>query len=395
MLHFLLWIQPLYRLLGITCRCTDWTPSRDPSFLTLAPLFPLQISTSISTVSAYTQFSLDLSSTELPPKSEHFDIQSDWTQYYYRPDGSSYSQHVDYPHRGVKAEDMLVFDVETMPLTLPPVRHHDMRCLGERVSYPARRARYRESDTMLHVAIKGVSSHQRPPWTKHRKAKAEQVEQRVEAMEAVLEIMRGAESQEENEVDAAKRAKLRRLCAKLEESLPTLQEDDSDANDAELSNKRWEDLSSANSLADVAKLYCNIDMDKETRGDFMKASREDIRADIYNYLNYCVHDVYVTPGILTSPPSVPRAMPEPCLSWEDYLRNAERTYQELEMKVKKHLAGLAEEAKEIMEGGKSWGVYVDGQVSEPTPKVMSNTIKSAEPVWLRDIIKNGAFSPLA
>ncbi|KAF9244920.1 hypothetical protein BU15DRAFT_27260, partial [Melanogaster broomeanus] len=57
----------------------------------------------------------DLSSSELPPKPEHFDIQSGWTKYYYRPDGSSYSEHVDYPHHGGKPEEMLVFDVETMP----------------------------------------------------------------------------------------------------------------------------------------------------------------------------------------------------------------------------------------------------------------------------------------
>ncbi|KAF9233803.1 DNA polymerase family A-domain-containing protein [Melanogaster broomeanus] len=338
----------------------------------------------------------DISSTELPLKPEHFDIQSGWTQYYHRPDGSSYSEHVDYPHHGGKAESLM-----SRPCPLPSNAWYSWispRLLGETeetrhliplgepgtarvvVSYDRQRILEEYSlkgthhtrflYTMVHVAIKGVSSHQRPPWTKHRKAKAEQVEPRVAAVEAVLEIMRDAESQEENEVDAAKRAKLRRLRAKLEESLPTLQEDDSDANDAGLSNKRWEDLTSADSLADVAKLYCNIDMDKEIRGDFMKASREDIRADIYDYLNYCAHDVYVTHQVFSQ---VLPAFLERCQSpvsfagiltmgsrfltvnesWQDYLRNAERTYQELEMKVKRHLADLAEEAKEIMEGD-SW-----------------------------------------
>ncbi|KAF9234751.1 DNA polymerase family A-domain-containing protein [Melanogaster broomeanus] len=431
----------------------------------------------------------DLSTSELPPKPEHFDIQSGWTKYYYRPDGSSYSEHVDYPHHGGKAEEMLVFDVETMPPYHP---YAIMACaasknawyswispwllgeteetqhliplggpgtarvvVGHNVSYDRQRileeyslkgTQTRFLDTMsLHVAVKGISSHQRPAWIKHRKAKAEQVEQRVEAVEAVLEIMRDAESQEENEVDAAKRAKLRRLRAELEESLPTLQEDDSDASDAELSNKRWEDLTSANSLADVAKLYCNIDMDKEIRGDFMKASREDIRADIHDYLNYCAHDVYVTHQVFSQVlPAFLERCPSPVSfagiltmgssfltvneSWEEYLRSAERTYQELEVKVKKHLADLAEEAKVMMAGdswkdspwlaqldwtpkvaGKSRGVYIDGevgslfhafppiiddlQVSEPTPKVKSNTTKSTEPLWLHDIIKNGALSP--
>lgn len=51
---------------------------------------------------------------------------------------------------------------------------------------------------------------------------------------------------------------------------------------------------SANALADVAKLYCNIDLNKEIRGDFMTSSREAIHADIQDFLGYCAKDVYVT-----------------------------------------------------------------------------------------------------
>ncbi|KAF9218678.1 hypothetical protein BS17DRAFT_741842 [Gyrodon lividus] len=418
----------------------------------------------IGTRSAQPWLSLakDCSSSELPPKPEHFDIQSGWTKYYHRPDGSSYSKHVDYPHYDDgKAEEMLVFDVETMP---PYHSYPVMACaasknawyswispwllgeteetqhliplgepdtarivVGHNVSYDRQRileeyslkgTQTRFVDTMsLHVATKGISSHQRPAWMKHRKAKKEQVEQRVEAAEAVIEIMRDAETQAEKEVDAAKRTQLRRLRAELEEGLPQLQEDD-----AELSDKRWEDLTSANSLADVAKLYCNIDMDKEIRGDFMKVSREDILADIHDYLHYCANDVYVTHQVFSQVlPAFLERCPSPVSfagiltmgssfltvneSWVEYLRDAERTYHELEVKVKKHLANLAEQAKSMMDdgswkespwlaqldwtpkvAGKSRGVYSDGQVA-------STTIKSALPVWLRDFLKDGALSP--
>ena len=350
----------------------------------------------------------------LPPKPEFFDVQSGWTKYYYLPDGSSYSEHVAYPEHDGQPEQMLVFDVETMPPHHPyavlacaaskyawyvwispwllgeteEVQHLipfgdpevPRMVVGHNVSYDRQRIREEYSlggsqtrfiDTMsLHVAVNGISSHQRPAWMKHRKAKAARLEQRAEAVEAALEIMHDVDSQAESEVDAARRAQLRRLRAEIEESLPQLQEDDADATDAELSQRRWEDLTSANSLADVAKLYCNINLDKEIREDFMASSREMILSDIQDYLGYCASDVYVTHQVFTQVlPAFLERCPSPVSfagiltmgtsfltvneSWEEYLRNAENTYHRLECKVKEHLVELAEEAKNLMESG-SW-----------------------------------------
>lgn len=355
-----------------------------------------------------------LAQDALPPKLEYFDVQSGWTKYYHLPDGSSYSEHVAYPEHDGQPEQMLVFDVETMPPYHPyavlacAASKHAWYCwispwllgeteevqhliplgnpevprivVGHNVSYDRQRVREEYSlrgtqmrfmDTMsLHVAVNGISSHQRPAWMKHRKAKAARIEQRAEAVEVVSEIMRDAASQAESEVDGARRAQLRRLRAEIEESLPQLQEDDTNAADAELSQQRWEDLTSANALADVAKLYCNIDLDKEIRGDFMASSREAIHADIQDYLGYCANDVYVTHQVFSQVlPAFLERCPSPVSfagiltmgssfltvneSWEEYLRNAERTYQELEGKVKKHLVDLAEQAKSMMQDG-SW-----------------------------------------
>ncbi|KAF8431092.1 DNA polymerase family A-domain-containing protein [Boletus edulis BED1] len=405
----------------------------------------------------------------LPPKPEYFDIQSGWTKYYYLPDGSGYSEHVAYPEHGGQPEQMLVFDVETMPPYHPyavlacaaskhawyfwispwllgeteEVQHlipfgnpetprvvvgHNVSYDRQRVheEYSLRSTQTRFMDTMsLHVAVNGISSHQRPAWMKHRKAKANRIEQRAEAVEAALEIMRDAESQADSEVDAARRTQLRRLRAEIEESLPQLQEDDADATDAELSQQRWEDLTSANGLADVAKLYCNIDLDKGIRGDFMTSSREAILAGIQDYLGYCAGDVHVTHQVFAQVlPAFLERCPSPVSfagiltmgtsfltvneSWEEYLRNAERTYQELEGKVKKHLVDLAEEAKDMMQNAswrddpwlsqldwtpkvakKSRGVYDSDRPQSPS---QAKAAVNKQPAWLRDLLKDGVFS---
>lgn len=430
-------------------------------------------------------FAKQLAQDALPPKPEYFDVQSGWTKYHYLPDDSSYSEHVAYPEHDGQPEQMLVFDVETMPPYHPyavlacAASKHAWYCwispwllgeteevqqlipfgdpetprvvVGHNVSYDRQRVleeyslggtQTRFMDTMsLHVAVNGISSHQRPAWMKHRKAKAARIEQRAEAVEAALEIMRDTASQAESEVDAARRAQLRRLRAEIEESLPQLQEDDEDVTDAELSQQRWEDLTSANALADVAKLYCNIDLDKEIREDFMSSSREAILAHIQDYLGYCADDVYVTHQVFAQVlPAFLERCPSPVSfagiltmgtsfltvneSWEEYLRNAERTYQELEGKVKKHLVDLAEEAKDMMQSGswrdnpwlsqldwtpkvakKSRGVYDSGvrcflriwvrsvdhlQSLQSTSQAKASVDK--QPTWLRDLLKAGVFS---
>ncbi|OJA12200.1 hypothetical protein AZE42_03930 [Rhizopogon vesiculosus] len=103
----------------------------------------------------------------------------------------------------------------------------------------------------------------------------------------------------DGEVNAIKREEVRRLRADLEERLPQLDSADVDAEEADLSSKHWEDLTSANSQADIAKLQCNIDVDKEIRHDFMKCSPEDIVDNIHDYLNYCAQHVFATHAVFS------------------------------------------------------------------------------------------------
>jgi DNA polymerase gamma 1 len=205
---------------------------------------------------------------------------------------------------------------------------------------------------------------------KHRKSKETQKVHRAEAVEAVMELMRDVEFKHDQEDDEIKREELRRLRADLEESLPQLEAVDTDAVEADLSSKRWEDLTSANSLADVAKLHCNIILEKETRNDFMKSTPEEIMDNIHDYLNYCAQDVFVTHAVFSkvlpvfldrcpSPVSFAGvlAMGSSFLtvneSWESYLADADRVYKELDGKVKRRLVELAEQAKDAMKD-ESW-----------------------------------------
>ncbi|KAH7908894.1 DNA polymerase family A-domain-containing protein [Hygrophoropsis aurantiaca] len=409
-------------------------------------------------------------SIDLPPKPDCWDIQSGWTKYHFLPDGSSYSEHVDYPQHNGKPEEMLAFDVETMPPYHPfaimacaasehawyswispwllgessesqhliPFGNPNMPrvVVGHNVSYDRGRileeyslhgTQTRFLDTMaLHVAVKGISSHQRPAWMKHRKSKEKRQERQIEAVETAFEIMRDADEQYGREMDINRKEELLRLRAEIAESLPQLQADDFDADDADISNQRWEDLTSANSLADVAKLHCNIDVEKEIRNDFMKSTPAEIVAGLHDYLNYCSQDVSVTHAVFAKVlPAFLIRCPSPVSfagiltmgssfltvnqSWEAYLNDAERTYKELDNKVKNRLVDLAKDAKEMMTSeswkenpwlaqldwtpkvaGKSRGVLPPGEEIADVSAAKSSPAQK-QPAWYRDILRDGPF----
>ena len=379
---------------------------------------------------------------QLPPAPENWDIQAGWTKYHYRPDGSSYSEHVQYPHHDGKPEQMLVFDVETMP------EHHPYAVLacaatpngwyawispwlldqnadpdqlipfgdpnvarlivGHNVSYD--RARIREEyslagsrtrflDTMsLHVAVKGISSHQRPAWMKHRKSKDEARELVEAAEEATVALLEATTSRQEAERDGTKREELHAMRAAIEESLlPPTSVQVEDAFE-EGKSKSWQDITSASSLADVARLHCHIEMDKEARDDFLECSPQEIREGLQDYLSYCANDVSVTHRVYAKVlPEFRESCPSPVSfsgiltmgssflpvneEWETYLENAERTYRNLEEGVKKRLVNLAVEAMGMMEN-ESWKDDVWLRQLDWTPKVAgkSRGIGVSEPV---------------
>jgi DNA polymerase gamma 1 len=372
-------------------------------------------------------------SSTLPPPPDHWDTrQSGWTKYHYRPDGSSFSEHVPFPEID---EQTLVFDVETMPKYHPyavlacaasptawyawispwllgesdepqhliPLtggsredKNASRLVVGHNVSYD--RARIREEyslahtrtrflDTMaLHVAVSGISSHQRPAWMRHRKEQLKDKERREEAVEAVVELMRNVDKLQAHEGDGRRREALRRVRREMEESLPLLVSSSEDGiGEEEAAAKKWEDITSANSLADVARLHCGIHMDKEVRDDFMTHTPSEILDNLADYLNYCATDVKVTHEVFAKVfPAFLLACPSPVSfagvlamgssflpvneAWEEYLESAEGKYKELEARVKTKLKDLAEEARLMMEDGR-WKDDVWLSQLDWTPKV--------------------------
>ena len=371
---------------------------------------------------------IDLMEVRPPPLPDHWQIQAGWTKYHYRPDGSSFSEYVEFPSHDAKPETMLVFDVETMPRYHPyavlacaaspngwyswispwlfdqradpkqliPLGYPNVAriVIGHNVSYD--RARIREEyslagsrtrflDTMaLHVAVKGISSHQRPGWMKHRKSKAKERELAAEAKEAVVALLDETKSRQAVEQDGAKREELRAMRAAIEESLSPNTASSEDVHE-EAGNKTWEDITSANSLADVARLHCGIDMDKQTRNDFMECKPAEILENVQDYLNYCANDVSVTHRVYAKVlPEFLESCPTPASfsgmltmgssfltvneGWEKYLEDAERTSRSLEEGVKKRLENLAIEARNMMENEK-WIDDVWLRQLDWTPKV--------------------------
>ncbi|KZP14164.1 hypothetical protein FIBSPDRAFT_921425 [Athelia psychrophila] len=373
----------------------------------------------------------------LPPRPEHWAVQSGWTRYTHVAGGGSFHESV----AGLDArEGAVCFDVETMPneghayavlataatadawyawispwllgesddpahlipLDAPgtdgdsgmdgdsdngagmgmgkgkgPARV----VVGHNVSYD--RARIRDEyalagsatrfvDTMaLHIAVKGISSHQRPAWMKHRKGK-EQAAQRHEEAVAAIE-------------------------------------------------SRWEDITSVNSLAAVAKLHCGIALDKTARSDFMSATPAQVRGDVRAYLDYCAGDVHATHRVLAAVlPQFLARCPSPvsfagmlsmgssflCVDegWEGYLADAERTYRDLDRGVKARLLELAEAARERGEGasrGDPWLSQLDW-TPKAVRKVHSDDSSAATdttvPAWynalaLDPVAKNSRILP--
>ena len=361
-------------------------------------------------------------SSHIPPKPEFWHIQSGWTKYYYSPDGSSYSEHVEAPHHDGKPENMLTFDVETMPSYHPyPImacaaspsawyawispwllgesndpQHfiplgnpsipkiivgHYVSCDRARVSheYTVQGNANRFIDTMsLHIAVSGFSSHQRPAWAKYQKAKVLEEERREEAVEAIVGYMASIKEREQIETDVAKQQELRKVYHDLEDSLLQLQtQNDSNSpnpegEEAGFEARRWEDITAANSLRDVAKLHCNISVDKTLRNDLISAEPDHIRDNLVDFLDYCAIDVQTTfqvyavtlPAFLSACPHPVSfagmlTMGSPFLTvdenWEEYLKNADAVYHEMEENVEAKLKKLAEEARDLMnDGDEKW-----------------------------------------
>ncbi|KAG8830809.1 DNA-directed DNA polymerase gamma mip1 [Serendipita sp. 399] len=339
---------------------------------------------------------------------------SGWTKYTLDSDGRVIAER----NVGPSDEAMLVFDVETMPkyhnyavmacavsstawycwispwllkesdqakhlIPLgPTIKGRPRIVIGHNVSYD--RARVLEDyqlgsesgicwiDTMsFHVAVKGISSVQRPAWMAWRKTKKEE------------EIRLESDVGEDEQLPRPSPLSNERLLADMETEMELeAHKDPEQAPDSEF--ERWESITSINSLLEVARLYCGIKMNKETRNAFIVDTPEDIKNELTKYLSYCATDVSTTHAVFQKVfPLFLEACPHPVSwvgvmrmgssiltvnqEWEHYLERAEAKYRELEGNVKLRLMELAEETKGLMESG-AWKGDVFLQQMDWTPK---------------------------
>jgi DNA polymerase gamma 1 len=191
-------------------------------------------------------------------------------------------------------------------------------------------------DTLsLHVATKGITSTQRPVWMKRKK----ELKQEKEIGEETEHLIRESGDSPSAVIDAE----------------PEVAE-----------QKRWEDVTSSNSLAEVYRLHYGGKMDKTVRsrfGDESIKSASQLKPELQTLLEYCAEDVRVTHAVLQKtlplflascphPASFAGAlgMGNPFLpinkAWKDYIQRAEMKYRQLEGGIKGILWELAYRLKE-------------------------------------------------
>lgn len=190
--------------------------------------------------------------------------------------------------------------------------------------YSMQQSNIRFLDTQsLHVAVRGISSPQRPVWVQHRKNRAEK------AARKLLEDQEIKEEQREelrrllggDDIDDAEFESLAKLGLDVDAwtgpsagpSL-TIPSDSSDDDDSDTpAQLQWQDISSTNSLAAVASLYCDIELAKDIRNEFVEAtSRQQILDRLPELMNYCANDVAVTHQVYSQVlPSFRQTCPHP------------------------------------------------------------------------------------
>lgn len=298
------------------------------------------------------------------PTPDRWVQQSGWTKYH--ANGNTPIK-VDYPDE----KDALVLDVEVLykisdfpifavavsnsawycwvspwflgesesPRHLIPLGSEEEKLvIGHNVSYDRQRIKEEYSihlsnsmflDTMsLHIAVSGMCSRQRPD---------------------MIRVKRAKKSSEDVERDATAFSLL----------------------DEEIGENPWIQVSSLNNLADVAYLHCGIQHDKGVRDSFGKMTRQEARDQFNKLVDYCARDVATTfevykhllPKFLTVIPHPVsfagiRHMGSLFLpinhSWEKYLADSERCYEEHQGKLYDSLVKLANTAVELRDTPEKW-----------------------------------------
>ncbi|GAA5911253.1 DNA-directed DNA polymerase gamma MIP1 [Sporobolomyces salmoneus] len=226
--------------------------------------------------------------------------------------------------------------------------------------YELRRPGTRYIDTLsLHVAVSGLTNPQRPSWIKYRKS--------LDAEEA----LKGIEEEEEETSPLEAKMKAKKKSSRKNKEEEEEETIDSTTKTTKPKPKTWKEVSSLNSLSEVARLHCGYKPDKTLRSVFIDPSTTllDVRQNFAELIDYCARDVQTTldvyrallPKFLESCPHPATfagvvLMSQPILpvnyQWPRYLERAEETYQTRLEAVQKSLNELAEEARKRFDEAK-------------------------------------------
>ncbi|KAG2233781.1 DNA polymerase family A-domain-containing protein [Thamnidium elegans] len=169
---------------------------------------------------------------------------------------------------------------------------------------------------------------------------------------------------------------------------------------SEIDHTKFFDVSTLNSLKDVAKFYCNVEMDKSQRSYFVTGDLNDIQTNFNDLMTYCANDVALTHDIFKAVfPRFRSNCPHPVSfsgmldmgsaflpvseKWEDYLEKAAGKHKELDDMLDVKLRDLAEKARAMLDDVEArdkdpWLSQLDWFVNPRQRKL------KGQPKWYKD-----------
>lgn len=237
-----------------------------------------------------------------------------------------------------------------------------------RDEYSLERTNIRFLDTMsLHVATRGISSPQRGAWVRHNRSKTlERILEQDDVAEVKKAVIRAVLGGEDVDEDILAEFDLEDVVSDSTQGRQeaTLIPPGLDSNGGSASaSLLWQDITSNNGLADVAKLHCNIELPKDTRQYFVDGtSREELLAMMDDLLTYCATDVAVTHKVFTKVwPAFVKNCPNPATAagvlglssailpvddeWKDYIKRCDENYDTSLQSLRQNLVDLAEQLR--------------------------------------------------
>lgn len=238
----------------------------------------------------------------------------------------------------------------------------------------------------LHIAVSGLCGHQRPQWLKHQK--------NLKTIEN--------DDMENDDIDCSTN--------EMPDKFDLVQD---------LLDDPWLAKGAPNSLANVAKFHCNIDLDKNRRDAFATEDPLEIIQDFNNLMDYCSDDVIATFEVTKKLfPMFQAKIPHPVSfaalrhlgtlilpttkQWDTYIHEAETVYNQNRQQVTTILHDRVNELVAYIDtndetlkpdtANDPWLRQLDWTVKQPRIKkngepLAKQAFLTGYPQWYRDLFK--------